>query len=83
MPENQAGVRVARRHHLLVRLGHWLNVPILLGLILSSVSVYRASPVRHESNQQTGSFDFRADIGMNMRACSRIASLQQSAAVLL
>jgi len=84
MPENQAGVRVARRHHLLVRLGHCLNVPILLGLILSSVSIYRASPVhRHELDQQTGSFDFRADIGMDMRACSRIASLQQSAAVLL
>src|SRR5215467_8018058 len=74
MPENQAGVRVARRHHLLVRLSHWLNVPILLGLILSGVSIYSASPVhRHKPNQQTGSFDFRADIGMDVRACSRIA----------
>jgi hypothetical protein len=27
------GVLVARRHHLLVRWSHWLNVPILLGLI--------------------------------------------------
>ena len=35
MPEDQAGVRVVRRHHLLVRCSHWLNVPILLGLILS------------------------------------------------
>jgi hypothetical protein len=34
-PESEAGVRVVRRHHLLVRCSHWLNVPILLGLILS------------------------------------------------
>ena len=27
-PGNQAGVRVVRRHHLLVRCSHWLNVPI-------------------------------------------------------
>jgi len=39
-PGNQAGVRVVRRHHLLVRCSHWLNVPILLGLILSRESVY-------------------------------------------
>jgi hypothetical protein len=39
MPANQAGVRVVRRHHLLVRVSHWLNVPILLGLILSGLSI--------------------------------------------
>jgi hypothetical protein len=33
-PGNQPGVRVVRRHHLLVRCSHWLNVPVLLGLIL-------------------------------------------------
>jgi hypothetical protein len=27
------GVLVARKHHLLVRWSHWLNMPILLGLI--------------------------------------------------
>jgi len=64
-PENQAGVRVVRSHHLLVRLSRRLNVPILLGLILSGVSIYWASPVhRHKPNQQTGSFDFLADIGI-------------------
>src|SRR5439155_2921790 len=26
-PESEAGVRVVRRHHLLVRCSHWLNVP--------------------------------------------------------
>ena len=43
--ECQAGVLVVRKHHLLVRYSHWLNVPILLGLILSGVSVYWVSPV--------------------------------------
>ena len=38
LPEDQAGVRVVRRHHLLVRWSHCLNVSVLLGLILSGVS---------------------------------------------
>ncbi len=42
-PESEAGVVVVRRHHLLVRCSHWLNVPILLGLILSGMSIYWAS----------------------------------------
>ena len=64
-PENPAGVRVVRRHHLLVRCSHWLNVPILLGLILSGMSIYWASPVyQHKPNPQTGSFDPLADIGI-------------------
>ena len=59
------GVLVARRHHLLVRWSHWLNVPILLGLILSGISIYWASPIyQHESNPQTGNFDYFADIGI-------------------
>ena len=44
-PVREAGVLVVRRHHLLVRCSHWLNVPILLGLILSGLSIYWASPV--------------------------------------
>jgi len=38
-PEGQAGVLVVHKHHLLVRCSHRLNVPILLGLILSGVSI--------------------------------------------
>src|SRR5207237_1987756 len=38
-PECKAGVRVVRRHHLLVRCSHWLNVPILLGLRSSAAIV--------------------------------------------
>ncbi len=64
-PGNQAGVRVVRRHHLLVRCSHWLNMPILLSLILSGVSTYWASPVyQHKPDQQTGSFDPLGDIGV-------------------
>src|SRR5499427_2109068 len=62
MPEDKTGVRVVRRHHLLVRCTHWLTVPILLGLILSGLSIYWASPVyQHKPNPQTGSFDPLAD----------------------
>jgi hypothetical protein len=37
------GVLVAKKHHLLVRWSHWLNEPILLGLILSGISIYWAN----------------------------------------
>jgi thiosulfate reductase cytochrome b subunit len=61
----KAGVLVARKHHLLVRWSHWLNVPILLGLILSGISIYWASPIyQHEPDPQTGNFDYFADIGI-------------------
>jgi len=38
-------VPLTAKHHLLVRLAHWLNIPLLLGLTLSGISVYWASPV--------------------------------------
>jgi thiosulfate reductase cytochrome b subunit len=76
MPECQPGVRVIRRHHLLVRCSHWLNVPILLGLILSGISIYWASPVyRHKPNPRTGSFDPLADIGIWI--CANVPGLHQ------
>ena len=75
-PGNQAGVRVVRRHHLLVRRSHWLNVPILLGLILSGISIYWASPVyKHKSSSETGSFDPLADIGIWI--CAHVPGLHQ------
>src|SRR6266851_4935327 len=45
LPE-EPSVLVAKKHHLLLRWSHWLNVPILLGLILSGISIYWASPDR-------------------------------------
>jgi len=42
--------RVVVRHHALVRLAHWANVPVLLGLVASGLSIYWASPVhQHRS----------------------------------
>jgi thiosulfate reductase cytochrome b subunit len=59
------GVLVAKRHHLLVRWSHWLNVPILLGLILSGISIYWSSPIyQHKPDPVTGNFDVAADIGV-------------------
>jgi thiosulfate reductase cytochrome b subunit len=76
MPEDQTGVRVVRRHDLLVRVSHWLNLPILLGLILSGISIYWASPVyKHKPNPQTGSFDFLADVGIWI--CAYVPGLHQ------
>ena len=44
---------------------HWLNVPVLLGLILSGVSTYWASPVhQHKPDPFTGNVDFLADVGI-------------------
>jgi thiosulfate reductase cytochrome b subunit len=63
-PEPKAGVLVVRRHHLLVRCSHWLNVPILPGLILSGISIYWASPVyQHKPDPATGNTDPFEDIG--------------------
>jgi thiosulfate reductase cytochrome b subunit len=58
-------VLIVRRHHLLVRISHWLTIPLLLGLILSGISIYWASPIyQHDPNPTTGSFDYFADVGI-------------------
>src|SRR5215467_14862549 len=76
MPEDQSGVRVVRRHHLLVRCSHWLNVPILLGLILSGLSIYWASPVyKHKPDPLTGNVDPIADVGTWI--CAHVPALHQ------
>ena len=61
-----AGTRaVVRKHHALVRLSHWLNVPLLLGLIASGLSIYWASPVfTHARDPLTMSRDYVADVGL-------------------
>jgi thiosulfate reductase cytochrome b subunit len=42
-----------------------LNVPLLLGLILSGISIYWASPIyQHKPDPNTGNFDVAADIGI-------------------
>ena len=58
-------VSVVRRHHVLVRVSHWLIIPLLLGLIVSGISIYWASPIyRHNPDPQTGSADYFADAGI-------------------
>ena len=64
IPE-QPGVLVVKRHQLLVRWSHWLNVPILLGLSLSGISIYWSSPIyQHTPDPLTGNFDVAAHIGI-------------------
>ena len=59
------GVLVVRKHHVLVRWSHWLNLPILFGLILSGISIYWASPIyQHKPDPNTGNVDVAADIGV-------------------
>jgi thiosulfate reductase cytochrome b subunit len=64
-PMVQPGVLVVKRHHILVRWSHWLNVPLLLGLVLSGISIYWSSPIyQHKPAPNTGNFDVAADIGI-------------------
>ena len=61
----QPSLRLARKHHLLVRLSHWLNVPLLAGLIVSGISIYWASPIyQHSPDPYTGNSDYVADAGV-------------------
>ena len=57
---------VVRKHHWLVRWTHWANIPVLLALALSGLSIYWAAPVyEHAPHEATGgSTDYLADIGM-------------------
>jgi hypothetical protein len=51
------------------------TIPLLLGLILSGMSIYLASPVyRHKPDPQSGTFDYFADAGIWI--CAHIPWLQ-------
>jgi thiosulfate reductase cytochrome b subunit len=57
-----------------VRLSHWLNVPLLLGLIASGLSIYWASPVFvHARDPLTQSRDYLMDLGLWIGALLRDA----------
>jgi thiosulfate reductase cytochrome b subunit len=57
-------VRVVLKHHALVRLTHWVNVPLLALLIASGLSIYWAAPVFvHARDPVTRSRDYLADLG--------------------
>ncbi len=56
--------RVVVKHHALVRLSHWLNIPLLFGLIATGLSIYWAAPVfEHAPDRMTRSTDYLADLG--------------------
>ena len=56
---------VASRHHWLVRLTHWLNIPLLVGLFVTGLSIYWASPVyQHSPDAATGNQDYVANAGI-------------------
>src|SRR5258706_165887 len=64
-PVQTARVRVARKHHGLVRLTHWINVPLLFGLIATGLAIYWAAPVFvHARDPVTGSRDYLLDAGL-------------------
>ena len=60
-----AWVRVVPKHHALVRLSHWANLPLLAGLIASGLAIYWAAPVfMHARDPVTGSRDYLMDLGL-------------------
>ena len=64
-PDPEAPLRIVPKHHLLVRLTHWVNVPLLLGLTLSGLAIYWAAPVfLHAPDPVTHSRDYLRDLGL-------------------
>ena len=64
-PAAEARVRVVLKHHLLVRLSHWINFPLLVGLIASGLSIYWAAPVfQHTFDPATRSHDYVTDLNL-------------------
>jgi hypothetical protein len=59
----KSGRRIVAKHHWLVRATHWLNIPLLLGLTLSGLSIYWAAPVYKHTASLTDQSDYLADIG--------------------
>ena len=57
-------VRVARKHALLVRLSHWVHVPLLVGLLVTGLAIYWAAPVfRHAPTPGNPRGDYLVDLG--------------------
>jgi thiosulfate reductase cytochrome b subunit len=60
-------VPVVPKHHALVRLSHWVMIPLLFGLIASGLSIYWAAPVFvHPQSPVTGSRDYLMDLGVTV-----------------
>ena len=75
----QLAVRLARKHHLLVRVSQWLNVLLLAGLIVSGISIYWASPIyQHSPDPQTGNSRDSADAGFGFALMSQVCTAMRS-----
>src|SRR5215831_17029555 len=62
-------VRVARKHDGLVRVAHWVHVPLLVGLIVSGLAIYWAAPVFHHApTPGNPRGDWLVDIGRTLAA---------------
>src|SRR6185295_14520935 len=58
-------IHIVHKHHPLVRLTHWVNVPLLVGLTVSGLSIYWAAPVfLHRPDPVTHSMDYLRDAGL-------------------
>lgn len=68
-------VRIHRKHHILVRWAHWTTIPLLLGLILSGISIYWSAPIFQHPTDATGNFDRAADIGIWL--CAHVPGLHR------
>lgn len=65
MPARDDALPIVIKHHWLVRVTHWLNIPLLLGLTLSGLSIYWASPVlHHAAATPDGTTDYFASFGL-------------------
>ena len=72
--EDAPTVHVVRKHHALVRWSHWINVPLLLGLIASGLSIYWAAPVfTHPRHPVTGAREYLQDLGLLVASLLRDA----------
>ena len=60
----EAALPTVRKHHWLVRWTHWLNIPFLLGMALSGLSIYNIAPVYHHAPDANGNTDYLANIGL-------------------
>src|SRR5436309_1802627 len=64
-PSPGENIPVVPKHHVLVRWSHWVNVPLLFGLIASGLSIYWAAPVfLHPRDPVTGSREYLGDLGV-------------------
>lgn len=59
--------KVVRKHHILVRITHWLNIPLLLVLGWTGMSTYWAAPVyKHTDSSLWPSKDGQSDYVVNI-----------------